>query len=188
MTDDPLPDTPAHQVLMNVAFGDHQVTDYQADVEARTIGARAHRPVLFPGRWPDTDVLWGVPAIRRYPYTGSAIYYWDTGPIREDPAPGHRRRHRTAALREPAQPQRRRPPRRAAGDPGRAAARLGLLRRGDPGKRQLRRRPLLRDRVQRALARRLAELGDQIAEVERGGEHVEFAVSSWCQASRGRSQ
>jgi hypothetical protein len=86
MTDDPLPDTPAHQVLLNVAFGDHQVTIYQADVEARTIGARAHRPVLFPGRWPDTNVLWRVPAINRYPYTGSAAYYWDTGPTREEPA------------------------------------------------------------------------------------------------------
>jgi hypothetical protein len=31
-------------------------------------------------------VLWNVPAIRHYPYAGSAIYYWDTGPIREDPA------------------------------------------------------------------------------------------------------
>jgi hypothetical protein len=88
MTDDPLPDTPAHQVLMNVAFGDHQVTIYQADVEARTIGARAHRPVLFPGRWPDTDVLWQVPPIRKYPYAGSAIYYWDTGPVRQDPLTG----------------------------------------------------------------------------------------------------
>jgi len=86
MTDDPLPNTPAHQVLMNVAFGDHQVTIYQADVQARTVGAAAHRPVLFEGRWPDTDVLWDVPSIRRYPYTGSAIYYWDSGPVREDPA------------------------------------------------------------------------------------------------------
>lgn len=85
MTDNPLPNTPPHQVLMNVAFGDHQVTIYQADVEARTIGAAAHRPVLFDGRWPNTDVLWNVPSIRRYPYTGSAIYYWDTGPIRESP-------------------------------------------------------------------------------------------------------
>ncbi|HEX5989460.1 MAG TPA: hypothetical protein VFY75_04515 [Solirubrobacterales bacterium] len=85
MTSDPLPDTPRHQVLLNVAFGDHQVTDYQADVEARTVGAAAHRPVLYPGRWPDTDVLWGVPAIKSYPYTGSAIYYWDGGPVREDP-------------------------------------------------------------------------------------------------------
>jgi hypothetical protein len=85
MTDDPLPDTPRHQALLNVAFGDHQVTIYQADVMARTIGAAAHRPVLYPGRWPDTDVLWGVPSIRHYPYTGSAIYYWDAGPVREDP-------------------------------------------------------------------------------------------------------
>jgi hypothetical protein len=85
MTDDPLPDTPAHQVLLDVAFGDHQVTDYQADVEARTVGAAAHRPVLFPGRWPDTRVLWHVPAIDEYPYTGSAVYYWDIGPVREQP-------------------------------------------------------------------------------------------------------
>jgi hypothetical protein len=85
ITDHPLPDTPRHQALLNVAFGDHQVTIYQADVMARTIGAAAHRPVLYPGRWPDTDVLWGVPSIRRYPYTGSAIYYWDAGPVRPDP-------------------------------------------------------------------------------------------------------
>jgi hypothetical protein len=84
MTTNPLPDTPPHQVLMDVAFGDHQVTDYQADVEARTVGARAHRPVLFKGRWPDTNVLWGVPRISGYPFGGSAIYYWDSGPVREE--------------------------------------------------------------------------------------------------------
>jgi hypothetical protein len=27
--------------------------------------------------------LWDVAAIKPYPYTGSAIYYWDGGPIRE---------------------------------------------------------------------------------------------------------
>ncbi len=86
MTSNPLPDTPAHQVLMDIAFGDHQVTNYQADVEARTIGASAHRPVLYQGRWPQTKVLWDVPAITQYPYTGSAAYYWDIGPIRESPA------------------------------------------------------------------------------------------------------
>ncbi len=85
MTGNPLPDTPAHQVLLDVAFGDHQVTDYQADVEARTVGASAHRPVLYSGRWPSTNVLWNVPSIRQYPYTGSAAYYWDIGPIRESP-------------------------------------------------------------------------------------------------------
>jgi hypothetical protein len=87
MTSDPLPDTPAHQVLMDVAFGDHQVTDYQADVEARTIGASAHHPIIYSGRWPNTNVLWNVPAIRNssYPFTGSAVYYWDIGPVRPNP-------------------------------------------------------------------------------------------------------
>jgi hypothetical protein len=87
MTSDPLPDTPPHQVLLDVAFGDHQVTDYQAEVEARTIGASGHRPVLYSGRWPLNNPLWGVPTIKPYPYTGSAIYIWDGGPIRES-SPG----------------------------------------------------------------------------------------------------
>ena len=40
------------------------------DVEARTIGASAHDPVVDPGRWPDTDVLWNVPRIASYPFGG----------------------------------------------------------------------------------------------------------------------
>jgi hypothetical protein len=84
MTTDPLPDTPPHRVLINVALGDHQVTNFASDVEARTIGANAHVPVLDPGRWPDVDVLWGVPPITSYPFTGSAIFYWDTGPPRQE--------------------------------------------------------------------------------------------------------
>jgi hypothetical protein len=85
MTDDPLPNTPPHEVLMNVAFGDHQVTTWQADAEARTIGAQAHEPVVYDGRWPGVDILWGIPRIASYPYQGSAIVYWDTGPARPDP-------------------------------------------------------------------------------------------------------
>ena len=49
MTTDPLPDTPRHKVLMHVAFGDHQVSDTTAEVEARTIGARAYQPALDAG-------------------------------------------------------------------------------------------------------------------------------------------
>lgn len=56
------------------------------DFAPRTIGASAHGPVLFSHRWPGTNVLWDVPRLRRYPFTGSAIYYWDIGPIRESPA------------------------------------------------------------------------------------------------------
>jgi hypothetical protein len=88
MTDNPLPNTPAHEVLMDVAFGDHQVTPLQADVEARTVGAAAHKPVVYPGRWPGVRQLWAMPRIRKYPYRGSAIVYWDTGPTRANPAGG----------------------------------------------------------------------------------------------------
>jgi hypothetical protein len=85
MTSHPLPNTPPHKVLLNVAFGDFQVTSWQADVEARTIGAAAHAPIVDPGRWPGVDQLWGIPRIGSYPFDGSAIFYWDIGPIRPDP-------------------------------------------------------------------------------------------------------
>ena len=84
MTDDPLPNTPPHEVLLNVAFGDHQVSNFTADTEARTIGASAHAPVVDNGRWPNVDQLWNIPRISGYPFRSSAIVYWDSGPIRPD--------------------------------------------------------------------------------------------------------
>ena len=82
MTDVPLPNTPPHEVLMNVALGDHQVTNWQADVEARTIGASIHTPIVYENRWPGVDVGWGIDPIPSYPFAGSAIVYWDGGPVR----------------------------------------------------------------------------------------------------------
>ncbi|CAN5603430.1 hypothetical protein BH10ACT11_BH10ACT11_14580 [soil metagenome] len=85
MTTDPLPETPSHEVLMNIALGDHQVTNFQADVEARTIGASTRDPILYPGRWPDVDVMWNVPRIAAFPFNGSAAIYGDIGPVRPNP-------------------------------------------------------------------------------------------------------
>ena len=82
MTTDPLPGSPQHQVLLHPAFGDHQVANVSAEVEARTIGASAHRPVLFAGRSPDVTPLFGIPTAPLSGFTGSAIVYWDTGPLR----------------------------------------------------------------------------------------------------------
>jgi hypothetical protein len=84
MTDDPLADTPAHDVLMHVAFGDHQVSMWTADVEARTIGASVHVPAFdSPDRHPDVDELFGIPPIAydsNDDFFGSALVYWDSGP------------------------------------------------------------------------------------------------------------
>jgi hypothetical protein len=84
MTDDPLPGTPAHQVLMHVAFGDHQVADVAAEIEARTIGARIHQPALSPGRHTSVNPYWGIPALPAAPWAGSAVVIWDSG---NPPAP-----------------------------------------------------------------------------------------------------
>lgn len=82
MTGEPLPDSPTHRVLFDLAFGDHQVTNWQSNVEARTIGARAIVPFISSGRWPGVDVRWGMDPVSTFPYDGSAIAYWDGGPLR----------------------------------------------------------------------------------------------------------
>ncbi len=80
MTDDPLPRTPAHQVLLEEAFGDHQVANVATETEARTIGARVHEPALAPGRSPDVVPFYGIPPLPAGPFEGSAaLFVWDSG-------------------------------------------------------------------------------------------------------------
>ena len=89
MTTHPLPDTPSHTVLMQIAYGDHQVSMYSAATEARTIGASAHEPALdlSTNRGRDRNLFFGIPKIGRYPFGGSAIVIWDSGPGRVQPPP-----------------------------------------------------------------------------------------------------
>jgi hypothetical protein len=82
MTNDPLPNTPPHQVLLHPAFGDHQVADVTVEVEARTIGASVHRPVAYPGRHPYVEPYFGVPSLPAGPFGGSGVVVWDSGPVR----------------------------------------------------------------------------------------------------------
>jgi hypothetical protein len=83
MTADPLANTPPHAVLLHSAFGDHQVSDTTAEVEARTIGAYGLRPILDPGRspWPRFQLIPSPPSV---PFYGSALVLWDTGPTRTE--------------------------------------------------------------------------------------------------------
>src|SRR5205807_4070842 len=92
-----LPDTPRHNVLLQIAYGDHQVANITAEDEARTIGAHGLYPPLVAARFgPYQDVFWRIPPITGFPYDGSAITLFDTGPVRTvspgtpngtDPAP-----------------------------------------------------------------------------------------------------
>jgi hypothetical protein len=74
---------------MHAAVGDFQVTTYQADVEARTIGARIHQPAFLPNRSLERVPAFGIPAIKQYPFAGSALVYWDNGPVRADGSTGN---------------------------------------------------------------------------------------------------
>ena len=83
----PLPDTPSHQVLMQIAYGDFQVSMFAAAAEARSIGVRAYEPALDSVRSRDRNLFWGIPAIGAFPYNGSAIEVWDSGPGRVQSPP-----------------------------------------------------------------------------------------------------
>nr|WP_202454166.1 hypothetical protein [Streptomyces sp. SID4913] len=86
--------TDHHQVLMHIAYGDHQVANAAADVQARTIGARLLSPALAAGRSPDTVPYWGIGRIGlgQLPYRGSAMTVWDSGtptpPVTNTPPTG----------------------------------------------------------------------------------------------------
>ena len=83
MTDDPYPNTPAHTVLLHMAYGDHQVANIGTEVEARTIGATLRPPGARPGPQHRRGARsTAIEPIRRYPYRGSALVVWDIGPLR----------------------------------------------------------------------------------------------------------
>jgi hypothetical protein len=84
MTTHPYPNTPAHTVLLHVAFGDHQVSYTTAQVEARTIGARVREPALDIGRSWEERPFFGIAPILHFPFRRSALVIWDSGPLRPD--------------------------------------------------------------------------------------------------------
>jgi len=67
MTDTPLPDTPSHQVLIQVGIGDAQVTTLGAHLMARAYGAPSLAPAVRP--------IWGVEEAQG-PIEGSALVEW----------------------------------------------------------------------------------------------------------------
>jgi hypothetical protein len=75
-------DTP---VLIHVAFGDWQVSEITAMIEARALDATIHRPVTTAGRSGEVQPGWGLDTTA-YPSTDgrAALVVWDSG---SDPIP-----------------------------------------------------------------------------------------------------
>ncbi|MCB0861450.1 MAG: hypothetical protein KDB54_12440 [Solirubrobacterales bacterium] len=107
MTSNPLPNTPAHKVMIEMAYGDHQVANVATEVEARTIGAPLRvgaggldSGVVDSDRHPDGliepfyghDTLGDLAGDAK---NGNAFFVWDIGAQRDeggvlygtDPAP-----------------------------------------------------------------------------------------------------
>lgn len=100
MTDDPLPNTPAHKVLIEMAYGDHQVANVATEAEARTIGAPLRRPAIDNDRFqPGLIDPWyqmgTLSDLNGAAAEGSGMFVWDIGNKRmvgpdeygTDPAP-----------------------------------------------------------------------------------------------------
>ncbi len=84
-----LPGTPAHAVLLEPGYGDHQVANVSAEVMARTIGARTNEGWLADGRHWGGDKPFGI---KRFSgsWAGNGLVYWDSGtdtsPLQNTPA------------------------------------------------------------------------------------------------------
>jgi hypothetical protein len=80
LTDDPFRNTPKHQVMLQVAFSDHQVANVAAEVEGRTIGARLHVPAVPDGLHWAKDPTFGFttwnPATQGPLVGRSVLVYW----------------------------------------------------------------------------------------------------------------
>ena len=124
MTTDPLPGTPEHKVLIEMAYGDHQVANVQTEVEARTIGAPLRVPAVDANRLqPGYDApfvgLHTLGDLSGPAAQGSGFFIWDIGPKRRTDDAGSRRhpRHRPAAADQHGPGRQLRPRPARSGDP-----------------------------------------------------------------------
>lgn len=87
LTDHPLPGTPEHHVLVNVAFGDPVVPTVTAWQLARTAAIPVRQPVVSADRAFGADRLFGLNLADEFPVTSDAMFVWDSGVLA--PPPGN---------------------------------------------------------------------------------------------------
>jgi hypothetical protein len=84
LTTDPLPGTPEHQVILEVALGDHQVAEVGAELGARTAGVPVWVPAFGDGRTLRTDPPFGMEVAGPGDEPSSIMVFFDSGAL---PAP-----------------------------------------------------------------------------------------------------
>ncbi len=88
ITSHPLNGTPSHKVLIDMAYGDHQVANVSTEVEARTIGAPLRTPTLDSNRLPAgfDQPYFDMPPLGDLSgpaANGNGMFVWDIGPKRD---------------------------------------------------------------------------------------------------------
>ena len=100
MTSDPLPDTPAAPGADGRRLRrppGHRLPGRRRGAHDRRLGAHSRSSTRAAG--PTRTCCGTCRRSTSYPFTGSAAYYWDIGPVRETrPNSGEFDRHRTAAV------------------------------------------------------------------------------------------
>ncbi|MFM7067977.1 MAG: hypothetical protein ACKOYM_00820, partial [Actinomycetes bacterium] len=92
LTDRAFDRTPAHEVLMQVAFGDHQVAPVTALIMARTLkipmfvpqlpkGVPSYLPTAGEQPKVGSNPFFGLQPIRKFPVDGSALFMWYSGTL-----------------------------------------------------------------------------------------------------------
>jgi hypothetical protein len=81
LTDDPLPGTPEHRVIIEVALGDHQVTQVGSEIGARTAGVPVWTPTFGDGRTLRTDPPFGMETAGAGDDPSSVMIVFDSGAL-----------------------------------------------------------------------------------------------------------
>lgn len=82
-----LPGTPTHHVLLQMAYGDHQVANVSTEIEARTLHAGVHRPAFRRGRAQGAPFQGLASLSNSQPaHTPAALYMWDDVNVAPPPA------------------------------------------------------------------------------------------------------
>ena len=74
-SNDPLANTPKHDVMLQIAYSDHQVSNHAAEVNAATVKAPVMEGLPDGRHW----ALEPFKERQAYPHKGSSLIYWDSG-------------------------------------------------------------------------------------------------------------
>jgi len=84
LTTNTLPGTPEHQVIMQVALGDHQVANVSAEIAARTAGIPIRVPAVDDPGSGRVEPPFAMDTVKAGEDATSLLIYWDAGTL---PAP-----------------------------------------------------------------------------------------------------